>query len=340
MSTTTRLAAQAALVGGLCLLGLGADCGKGQEPAGKAEDLTITVEADRSKLSKEEGELRSRLEAFEAERQRLREERATLMSAKDELKDKDETSARRLRELEQRLWERERSMWEKESGLEKERQTLAEAKNQILERVPGAAKAAGGGGGGGGGERKAIDAQLRSLEDRARKLDEREKALADREALLNGKVDECALAVLKLSQGARPVAVARPAPGDGPVGRAEAERAAAAAKAGLQKKGLRWDDLPPEVAGMQADMGAAAKAQEWSRLKELAAQLDAVVAATLVDSSFIERKFTRLNQAIKAQPPADKKQVSSLLRKATQLVGDGKYQAANQELNKIFALLR
>ncbi|HOX43146.1 MAG TPA: hypothetical protein PK668_06095 [Myxococcota bacterium] len=336
MNAATRLAARAAVVGGLCLVGLGADCGRGQEPTGKGEDLTITVEADRSKLSQEERELRARLEAFEAERMKLREERATLMSAKDELKDKDESSAKRLRDLEQRLWERERSMWAKESSLEKERETLAEAKNQILERVPGAAKA----GGGAGGDGKAVEAQLRSLEERKRALDAREKALADREALLNGKVDECALAVLRLSQGARPVVVNRPAPGDGPVGRAEAERAVAAARAGMQKKGLRWDDLPSEVAGLQAELAAASKAREWPRLKELAAQLDAVVVATLVDSGFIDRKFVRLNQAIKAKPAADKKAVSSLLRKATQLVGDGQYLAANLELNKIFALLR
>ncbi len=339
MNHTARRAGGLALAGALCALGLGADCSKGPEAGPRGEDLTITVEADRSKLSEEERALRSRLEAFEAERQSLRAERASLMAAKDELKGKDEAAARRLRELEQRLWERERAQWEKESGLEKDRRTLAEVKDQILERAPAAAKAPAAG--------RALEAQLRSFEERQKALDAREAALAGRErtlaareAALNDKVDECAMAVLRLSQGGRPVVISRPAAGDGPVGRAEAERAAAAARASLQRKGLRWDDLSPEVAGLQADMAGASKAREWARLKELAAQLEAAVAATQVDSGFIDRKFVRLNQALKARPTADKKQVSSLLRKATQLVGDGQYQAANQELNKIYALLR
>jgi hypothetical protein len=77
----------------------------------------------------------------------------------------------------------------------------------------------------------------------------------------------------------------------------------------------------------------------FSACEQARAQLKAALAALVIDSGFIDRKFARFNAVIRQKPPKNIKAVSSLLRKATQLVGDGKYQAVNRELNKIFALL-
>jgi hypothetical protein len=323
---------------GLGLAGLGADCGRQEAPGPRGEDLTITVEADRSKLGAEEQKLRAQVEAFEAERQALREERSRLMGARDE--GKDETSARRLRELEQRLWERERGMWAREAELEKARAQLAQSKDQILDRLPVVARPAAGSDpqalagreGALAGRENRMAEREKVLAERERKLAEREEALAEREA-------ECGRLLARVSGASRPTPAARPAPPEGAVGQAEAERQASAAEAALQAKGLRWDDLPSELAGIRTKLGAARRAKDWPRLRELGAQLEATVVATVVDSGFIDRKFARLNQAIKARPPADKKSVSGLLRRATQLIGDGQFQAANNELNKIFGLL-
>ena len=92
---------------------------------------------------------------------------------------------------------------------------------------------------------------------------------------------------------------------------------------------------------MPKEIAAAKKEGDFSRMMGLVEQLASVVNATKVDAGFIDRKFLRLAQLTKERKPQgkDKQSVSSLLRKATQLYGDGKFALANKALNKIFALL-
>ncbi len=323
------------------LVGLGlVACDTGKQRS-TGEDLTIVVEADRSKISQEEQRLRERLEAFEAERKRLRDEKAKMMAEKEKLQGLDKASVQRLKEAERRLWEKERAMWSKEAALDKKRQELAASKDDLLSKVTTKAVPAP------GDNTARLEASLARIE---KSLSQRPGAsgtgglagrldkLEGRIQSIEGRLDEI-LAEVKKSGGARTVVVPRPVAGGGRVTPKEANRAFNRATRKMKRKGILWGDLPPELAGLQAEFRSARKAKDFSRAREAAGQLDAALAAMVIDSGFIDRKFNRLNALIKLKPPKDKQAVSALLRKATQLVGDGKYQAANRELNRIFALL-
>ncbi len=308
------------------------------EDHGKGEDLTIVVEADRSKLSEEEEKLRTRQAAFEEERKRLREEKAKLMSEKGQLQDKDKTAARRLAEMEKRLWEKERSMWSKEASIEKGRQHLAKSKSDLLLRAASGGLKGTAAGSTIASREGAIVKRERTFAKRESDLAGREKDLAEREAALARREAEFLKLQAKLSTVRMP-AVARVAPSEGRVNRKEAEKAFKAVSRKMRSRGILWADLPPEMAGLEKEFYAAKKAGDFGRAKDQVTQLEAVLSAMVIDAGFIDRKFARLNALIKKKPPKDKQAISTSLRKATRLYGDGSFKAANRELNRIFALL-
>lgn len=296
------------------------------------KDLTIVVEADRSKIAQEEKALEEKRSLIEQEKSALEQERRELQQARDQVKGADQVQEQRLLENERRLADKERAMREREAALEAERDKL-ERQKQVVE-----GKAAGGGVPGveiAQRERGVADRE-KSLAQREGLLAQREKALAEREAELARRE----AAFLKL-QG-QPVRAAAPAGGGGPaVTRQSVDRAMKDALARMRQKGLLWADLPAEVSGVQAQVTRALKKGELARAADLVEQLGAAVNAVQVDADFIDRKFQWLNELKKKKPPAeaDAETVKTLLRRVTQLVGDGQFTAANQELNRIYALL-
>jgi DNA repair exonuclease SbcCD ATPase subunit len=331
------------------MLALLAGTGMGTLPAcdsqpeqSKGEDLTIVVEADRSKISQAEQELEARRRAFEQQRQQLRQEKARLMEQKEELADEDQSSLSRLKQLERRLWEKERAMWQKEAALDQKREQLAADKSELLDRVATArAEPTAAGGDALAERRRELDRRERDLRERARKqgrVADRVDALADRIAQLEKSIRELTRAVAGSSQR-RPAVAARPRRPGARVGRKAAERLFRGVVQQMQRRGILWSDLPAELAGLKKEYYAAKKAGDFEQARDAASQLKAALSAVVIDNGFIDRKFARLNRLIRNNPPSDRQQVSALLRKATQLVGDGQHGAANRQLNRIFALL-
>ncbi len=319
------------LVGCVLLAGFACDrdAGKSQE-----EDLTIVVEADRSKIAAEEKKLRERQSQFETERERLRREKADLMASKEALAGKDQAQLKRLTHLEKKLWAKEREMWAREAALEKERVQLADNKSDLLGRVPAA------GGGGVAVRERSVANREKSLSAREADLAAREKELAQREAEL-ARREAAFLRTRATLASARMPAVPRPGGRSGTVGRAKAEKAYKAVLNKMRKRGILLGDLPLEFSGVNREIKEAKGEGDFSKMMDLVEQLAAVVGATRVNADFIDRKFARLAQLNKEKRPTgkDKQTVSTLLRKATQLISDGKFVKANRELNRIFALL-
>lgn len=307
----------------------------------KGEDLTIVVEADRSKINEDEKSLRAKQTAFNQELRQLRAEKERLMSEKEQTIGKDKQAAMHLKELEQRLWQKERTMWGREAGLQKQREQLDSSKDELLGKISRGVPTSGGSGG-----VAAVASREKGVASRESKIAQRELSLAKRENDLAKREENLAqreadfLKLQKTLAGSRLPAVPRVTPSSGRVSRKQAEQAFKSASGKMRKRGVLWGDLPPELAALQSEFYRSKKSGEFARAKDAVAQLEAALAALVIDSGFIDRKFARLNALIRQKPPMNKKAVSSLLRKATQLVGDGKYQAANRELNKIFALLK
>ncbi len=326
----------AVIFAGLCLLLPMMACEKKEAKKGKSEDLTIVVEADRSKITKEEQELRARQAAFDMERKRLREERAKLMKEKERLGSKG--SLAHIKELEQRLWQKERQMWNKEAELEKVRNSIAQNKDKLLAKVSGAKQVGG------------------DLAKREQDLARREAQLAKREQQLSGipsgaiasRMDKLEQRMAELTRAVEKLASVRSVPmprmhsPSGRVSRKQSKKTFAKATTLMRKKGLLWGDLPGDLKGFRDDYYASQKSADYAKANDLAEMLMSSVKNLAIDSEFISGKFTRLNELIARKPikAKDKKRVSSLLRKATQLVGDGQFFKANRELNRIFALLK
>ena len=110
------------VIAGLGLLLSSCDTNKAKE---KQEELTIVVEADRSKISKEEKELEKKISEFKQERERLREEKDDLTASMEQLRGKDKKQAKMLREKESKIRQREKEMWSREEEFEQERKRLA-----------------------------------------------------------------------------------------------------------------------------------------------------------------------------------------------------------------------
>jgi hypothetical protein len=319
------------LAGCILLTGVACDQDAGTN---KEEDLTIVVEADRSKITAEEKKLKERLSEFETERERLREEKADLMASKDALAGKDQAQLKRLGQLEKKLWAKERGMWAREAALEKERERVANGKSELLDRVPVTK------GGGIAGRERSVAGREKSLGAREADLAKREKDLAAREAELTRR--EAAFLRTKATLASARMPVFPKAGGrTGSVGRAKAERAYKAVLKKMRKRGILAGDLPLEFTGVNREIREAKGEGDFSKMMDLVEQFEAVISATRIDADFIDRKFSRLAQLTRERKPTgkDKQMVSTLLRKATQLNGDGKFVKANRELNRIFALL-
>jgi hypothetical protein len=302
------------------------------------EDLTIVVEADRSKISEEERKLKDRMGAFEEERKKLRKEKAELMKSKEDMKGKDKVQERRLVDMEKKLWQRERDMWERETAIEKERGVLAKQKSSLLNKISKVPI--------GGGE-KTIEQREQNIAFREKSLSAREKDLASREQELAQRETDLAkreAAFLKMKSGQLvaqiPVASVITKP-EKQVSQKKVEREYRNVRAKMRKRGILAGDLPLEYANLISQIKKQKSDSDFSGMMDTVNQLKAIVKSTVVDASFIDGKFNRLAKLRSKKQPneQDKQAVASLLKKATRSYGDGKFARANKELNKIFALL-
>ena len=289
------------------------------------------VEADRSKLTEQEKQLTARLEEFEKERERMRAEREKLMKAKADTKNKDADQAQRIKEKELRLWSKERSMWKRESALDKEKKKLDINKTSLLSMPISKA-----------GLSSNLPGREASMASRESSLAGREKELSRREARVAER--EAALAVREKGLASpRIITIPQPRSGSGRISKKQAKRAYRRALKTMSSKGILSQDLPPELQGVKADIKKALNKKDYRSARDLSDQLRAALSAMVVDEGFIKRKFNSLNALSRKNSPKDpakKKQVKSLLRKATQLVADGQFAKANRSLNRIYSLLR
>lgn len=298
----------------------------------KQEELTIVVEADRSKLARQEQELKQRFGELQKERERLRREREKLLSQRLS-GGVGQQQQQLLSQKEKELFARERKMLQRERELEQERQKLTSQVDSLLGRLAGAGGPAPARGNGS----TQLARREKSLAEREADLARREKDLARREADLARREAD----FLKLKSKLAGITAVAARYRERPVSRQSAQRVYRKALGKMQRRGILVADLPLEDSGLLRQVEAALKKGSYNQALALAERLDALVQATAVDAGFIERKLQRLSQLrarAKLSSAAGKK-VSSLFREATRFYSDGRYARANRQLNKIFVIL-
>ena len=312
-----------------------------KKPTRKADDeLTIVVEADKTRIAAQEAALAEQRKSVEAEKDRLRAQMDKLDQAKGEKPDDAQTQD--LAKQMMKLMRAQEDMAAKRDALDKER-------NGLLQKVIGEP-----------GTRAAVAAQAvaapavvapavdlakvtgqvaaregliasreKSIAEREASLAEREKSLASREAALATRDSACASA-----------AAARPAAGGAGLNRAAVEKAYRALLALMDSKGVLASDLP---AGKQKALKDAANFQKGDLAQAMAAvdQVEAAVNAIAVDGPFVSEKAKRVDALQRSSKNARaKEEVNRLLQEMARAYSDGHYHDANRALNNIVHLLQ
>jgi len=313
----------------------------------KADDeLTIVVEADKTRIAAEEAKLNEQRKNIEAERDRLRQEIEKLDAVKGE-KTNDGQSQDLLKQAIKLVREQE-EMATKRDALARERDGLlqkviadpaaraAAAATPQPDKAPAAVAAAGVA----AAELAKVSGQVagreKDLAGREKTIAEREASLADREKVLAQRETDFAKRDSACTAAA-PRAV--PTAGGPGLNKGAVEKAYKSLLGAMDAKGLLATDLP---AGKQKALREAANFQkgDLAQALEFVEQVDAAVGAIAIDGPFVSEKAKRVDALQRqSKKTGAKDEVTRLLQEMTRAYSDGRYNEANRALNNIVHLL-
>lgn len=318
---------------------LGSGCATEPDPDTKpknegVEELSIVVEADKSRIAEEERRLSERKESFEAEQQRLERERAELAERLASLSKKDKSQRERLEADEKRLADEAAKLRERAGDFDRERQKLEQDKSRLLERL---AKA----------ERSGSPAQReQEVAQREQDLAKREQGFAAREREIAKREAE-ALALLKSAQellasaqgSARSAPVAAAAP-LGAASKSSVQDLNRRIQKDLRDKGILEGDLSPTTREALREADSATRAKDYGQAQELLGRVRQELEKVTVDGRFINGKLLRYNRSYagKALDPNKDATAKKLQAQAMEEVADGRFNAANRLVNQMFSL--
>lgn len=300
------------------------------------EDLTIVVEADKSRILQEEQNLEKKRVTVEEEADRLARDRRELQERIASLSKKDKKQRAKLESDSQRLETEERKLRAQMRGVEAERAKLEQEKTELLARISKMA--------GGRGSASADTAQLRNeMHALSRKVDalqgELDKLSQDSET----RHKELLLAI-KAGGVAHTVAVSAPAtPTHQSVTRGQVSKLQRQVKSRMDAKGILSADLPPIARELDSTGKSAMAARDYAAAQDSYSQLGAIVDGIKVDHAFVQAKFARINNSYndKLSKLDDKKRkrVLALLDDVSDSFSDGRFDRANRKINQIHSLL-
>lgn len=298
----------------------------------KAEgELTIVVEADKSKIQSEERLLDAKKESLQAEQRRLAAEQQEIQERKGQLKSADLALKKKLEDQEAEMVARSKEILAQAEALEGARKELARQKDALLARAAGAVPAADPG----------VDARERALALREQAIAAREAEVAVREKSMAAREADVSRREKELLGLARPLAAAPAEPAPPPLSPKALEARHRELLAGMEKRGLLVSDLPLEAQGHNRDIFECKRRGDWARATQLVNELGQAAAAVKVDRVMVERKMARLTELRGgARLAADiKAEVDRLFQAVTQQYNDSLYEKANKDMNRIALLL-
>jgi DNA repair exonuclease SbcCD ATPase subunit len=311
------------------------------------EDLTIVVEADKTRIMEEERNLRERRQSMAAERERLEQERTEVSKQLASLSKQDKKQRQKLEAEARRLAEKDREVRDRNQSLEAERAKLDQDKSKLLERISKLTKTKGGLSI--AQREELIGRREKELARREAELAEREKNVSLREAQTAKNLAELGETLQQVRSGglARTVAVNAPSQssraGSG-VSRGAVQRSQRQVRSNMGAKGILLEDLPPQARELSRAADAAYKSRDYTSSHEALTQLAKVIAGIVVNEGFVKAKMSRINRAYddKAQKKLSAKKqqrVQALLAEVSESYSDGRFDRANRKINQIHSLL-
>ncbi len=317
--------------------------------AGAVEDVTITVEADKSRILEQEQALRENQEVIRSEQERLSAARESIAKQLESLSKKDRKTRQKLEQEEERLASEEKKMRDRLRSFESERAKLEREKTELLERISTLAKV-------GGGGSDSLAARETRLAQREQDLARREGRVAERQKEVQRLHEEAEKSLQQIQriladlQGGgitRTVVVNTSSPatpaGDPGAVKTQVQKLQKAVQAKMEAKGILIADLPPAARDQQANATKAIGAKEFDTALAALTELDAVVNNTKVDHAFVQAKFRRINKdyegKMKSLDEKRKGRVLALLDEVSDSFSDGRYDRANRKINQIHDIL-
>jgi len=340
----TRLLLALALV---TPFGLGCASGEGEtaQSAEGVEDLTIVVEADKSRILQEEQSLNEKKEAVDQERERIEKERSDLEKRLATLSKKDKKQRDKLESDQARLEQEEKKLRERMHGFDTERTALEAEKNKLLDKLAQATQSKGGMT---VAQREDLVARReKDLSRREVKVVEQEKEVAKLQTDAVRSLQEINKLLSDLQAGGgRTTVVAAPAPtgSSGKATRASVQKLQKEAKTKMETKGILVADLPPAARDLDKTAKTAVGASDWDAAHQALTELSATVDAMKIDLGFVQGKFARINRSypkekIQQLDEKKRKQVLTLLDEVSDAFSDGRPDRANRKINQLSRLL-
>jgi hypothetical protein len=319
----------------------------GSNPAqGSVEDLTIVVEADKSRIVQEEAVVKAGKQEVEAQRQHLEKERAEVAERLSNLSQQDKASRQQLEATQQGLLEHERALRSRADHYEEARYKLDADKNALLERIGKLTATSP------AGANQTLPAREENIARREAVLAAREKDLAAREAAaitamgdVKQLVEEVRQSVATLRTASAPMPLTPQAAASSvPVAtRASVSRALKAARTKMQVKGVLNEDLPPALQNFANAAATAATSRDLAGAQVMCDRVAQSVDSVAINHAFVEGKMARINRLLGSRSArldaAGQKRIQDLLGEATDAYSDGRYDRANKKINQICALL-
>lgn len=316
--------------------------------SGGVEDLTIVVEADKSRILQEENALKARKEDFETERANLEKQRAEVAQRLASISQSDKTQRERLEAAEQSLADQQKSLRSRSDTFESERAKLEAEKNQLLDRIGKMTQTKGG----------------LTIEQREEAIARREAAVALREKEVAARESAAARGLADIKAVLDEVKEDAAGIGKGASSAAAAAAAAAAANAGISgppskvtvaklekqihtkmdTKGILLDDLPPSVRALSSTATTSSTSHDYASAQDSLAQMQQAVDAIAINHAFVQAKMARINRQFEDKKVSvddgKQKKIQGLLAEASDSFSDGRYDRANKKINQIYALLQ
>lgn len=298
------------------------------------------LQATTEDLLKRRGTLQRSRAEIEAAKKELEKKRATL--------DKDDIAGHaKLAKEEIALKEREAKLRNQADAIDDKLMGALRRQEQFYAKAAAALSARTAGGG--GDPTAGVRGREAGVAQREKLVAAREKEIAKREAALNEqyrklveyKAQKCAVAT--------PVFTTITAPTAPPVGgggrdysKADATAAYGKAMAVMSSKGIRISDLPAGFAKLISDIQGFIKGKEYARAKFASDSLRGALASIKVDRGFVGAKMGRLAAVIRGKnlSEAKRKEVNALFVQVTTAYNDGRFAAANANINRIYRLIR
>ncbi len=329
----------------LCLSALTTACGalENDGDAGSVDDgveeLTITVEADKSRILQEEEALDKQREQVHSDRDRLAKERRALTQKLASVSAKDKTTRQKLEAEQKRIDADDKRVRQRARRFEDERTKLDRQKSALLNTISQIAAK--------GGGNQSIQQREAGMARREKQLARREADLAEREAKLaerEGRVSKT-LAELNQAMGglggtSRTIVVNQPAAGEN-VTRGGAQRARNALRSRMNSKGILLDDLPPMGRKFFTQGNQSLGERNYRDAAGAFARVQAIVDSMRIDGAFVTAKSLRINKVVSGRQLSEKnkRRVQELLSSANDAVTAGRFDKANRRINQISGLL-